>query len=239
MSVQDSNVPPAPHQPGGRRGKKKIHVAGTVYGSWTLVREGEPTPRSATRWWCRCECGHEQLVQVANLIIGASKRCRLCARKHAKRRPVAAFNLARSPYKAMLKRCRNPNDESYPIYGGRGITVCERWQESFANSLQDMGERPSRNHSIEREDTNGNYEPGNCRWATALEQARNRRYHHMLTCGGETKCVAEWADISGVLPNTIMSRLKRGYTPTRAVFGDLNTSGRKRRIGTWRQQIRT
>ena len=84
----------------------------------------------------------------------------------------------------MLGRCGNPNDSAFKDYGGRGITVCDRWKESFENFLADMGERPSLEYSIDRIDVNGNYTPENCRWATSKEQARNRRDNRALNGGG-------------------------------------------------------
>lgn len=228
MSDEDSIVPPPPHQPGGLRGKRKIHVAGTVYGSWTLVREGEPTPRSVTQWWCRCDCGHEQLIQMANLISGASKRCRDCARNLQRQRPKKPTNITRRTYYAMLERCRNPRHPSYKNYGGRGIKVCERWQASFENFLADMGERPSLRHSIDRINNNGDYCPENCRWATLKEQARNKRDNVFITCGEVTLCLADWAIASGRSSTTISQRLLAGYSPRWAIFGKLDPRGRKK-----------
>lgn len=234
MSEANSTAIPIPHKPGGLRGKKKVHVAGTVYGSWTLLREGEPTPRSVTRWWCRCSCGHEKLVQIALLIQGASKRCRKCAHEFAKKRPITPPHPLRACYDAMIDRCKNPKSSSYKHYGGRGIEVCDRWLESFATFAEDMGERPSSFHSLDRIDVNGNYTPENCRWATTKEQARNKRYHRLVTCGGETKCLAEWAEISGRSAATISARLWKGCTPSNAIFGALDTRGRKRKANYWR-----
>jgi hypothetical protein len=79
----------------------------------------------------------------------------------------------------MLGRCRNPNDKKYEDYGGRGISVCERWENSFADFLADMGERPSEKHTLDRINNDGNYEPGNCRWATSKQQNNNRRPRRM------------------------------------------------------------
>ncbi len=109
----------------------------------------------------------------------------------------------------MKTRCLNPRYAKFADYGGRGITICNRWL-NFANFAADMGERPSVNHSIDRyPDNNGNYEPGNCRWATPLEQARNQRKTILVTIDGEAKCVAEWCAIFGINRSTFQSRMNK------------------------------
>lgn len=112
-------------------------------------------------------------------------------------------------WEKMLARCRNQNNKGYPRYGGRGITVCERWAD-FSNFLADMGERPE-GLSLDRINVNGNYEPGNCRWATAKEQALNRRDNVRVVYEGREMTVREAADLSGLGYMTIRSRMKRGW----------------------------
>jgi len=102
--------------------------------------------------------------------------------------------------------------ESYPRYGGRGISVCERWKKSFENFLADIGFAPSSKHSLERKDVNGNYEPNNVCWETAKVQARNRRNSRSLSFNGRTATVAEWGDVTGISQDTLLMRLKRGWT---------------------------
>lgn len=111
----------------------------------------------------------------------------------------------------MLARCRDLNHASYKYYGARGIRVCERWK-SFANFVADMGAKPP-GMSIERIDTNRDYEPSNCRWLPLREQSRNRRYCIKITISGETKCLKEWARARGVPYLTVYGRLKRGFAP--------------------------
>lgn len=119
-------------------------------------------------------------------------------------------------------RCTNPKHDSYKYYGGRGVKICERWK-SFSCFLEDVGPRPSLRHSIERIDTNGDYCPGNCKWATAKEQANNRRNNVWITIRGESKTVAQWADHFGLLPNSIYTRLFRGIDGETAVVGLIAT----------------
>jgi len=118
----------------------------------------------------------------------------------------------------MINRCENPKCETFAHYGGRGIAVCLRWRESFAAFLADMGPKPSPKHSIDRIDGDGNYEPGNCRWATQTQQARNTKTNCRLTARGETKCLAEWVPVAAVTANTIRARLKSGWSDERAIF---------------------
>ncbi len=109
----------------------------------------------------------------------------------------------------MRQRCNNPNDHKYRNYGARGITVCDRWSK-FEKFLEDMGEKPL-GLTLDRIDNNGNYEPSNCRWATLTEQARNKRNNVMLTHEGQTYCLAEWAERTGLTYRTICSRHYSGW----------------------------
>lgn len=111
---------------------------------------------------------------------------------------------------AMRERCHSPKHIEFKRYGARGIKVCERW-DSFANFLMDMGPRPSTEHSLDRHpNQNGNYEPGNVRWATNEQQARNKATNRLLTLDGQTHCVAEWAEKLSLSVNTIRMRLRHG-----------------------------
>lgn len=118
-------------------------------------------------------------------------------------------------WRGMIRRCHEVTNRQYKDYGGRGIKVCERWQE-YENFLADMGRRPP-GLEIDRIDNNGNYEPENCRWATPRENMRNRRCTPMLTLGSETKCLAEWSETIGVSYNTLQGRLFRGWSVERAL----------------------
>lgn len=121
-------------------------------------------------------------------------------------------------WSGMRSRCFCKTHKKFHFYGGRGVTVCERWNK-FENFLKDMGPRPSKLHSLDRfPDKNGNYEPGNCRWATQKEQCRNTRRNRMVTIGSSTRCVSEWAEIVGRHPARIHCRITRGMDPIDAIL---------------------
>lgn len=114
----------------------------------------------------------------------------------------------------ILQRCTNPKSPSWKNYGGRGITICDRWRNSYANFFADMGPRPA-GMSIERKDRDGHYEPNNCHWASAAEQSRNTRRNKRITFQGETLCLKDWAARLDVRYNTLVLRLLRGWSVER------------------------
>jgi hypothetical protein len=120
-------------------------------------------------------------------------------------------------WNGMRARCLTPTSARYADYGGRGITVCQRWMV-YENFLADMGRKPTPDHSLDRIDNDKGYEPGNCRWATRKEQCRNRRSGRLLTLRGETLTVAEWAERSGVDERRVRDRLGDGWDADEAVF---------------------
>jgi hypothetical protein len=123
----------------------------------------------------------------------------------------------RVSWASMVARCHKPSDKSFARYGARGIRVCVRWRDNFDAFLEDVGPRPSTQHSLERNDNNGDYEPGNVRWATPREQARNRSNNRLLTASGKTQTVAAWAEERGIAKTTVLNRLLRGWSDSRAV----------------------
>lgn len=128
----------------------------------------------------------------------------------------------------MKRRCNNPNDTKYKNYGANGISVCARWLMSFELFYEDMGDRPVGTSLDRYPNKNGNYEPGNCRWATPIEQSRNTNKNRFIAYKGETLCVAEWAQKFGVASTTIISRFERGV--------DISVSVRVGRKFGWRRK---
>ncbi len=117
----------------------------------------------------------------------------------------------------MKTRCLNRRSSQWENYGGRGIKVCKRWRESFANFMKDMGPRPSSNHSLDRVNNNGNYIKHNCRWATQAEQSRNTYRNVLITHNGETKTLSEWARVAGITPACLRDRYRTGWPFHRAI----------------------
>jgi len=150
-------------------------IVGQTFNRWSvLARAGKRGHR--VLWKCQCQCGTVKEVTTSDLVTSHSKSCGCLNAEVRKIQPLRhGFNRTRTyvTWSAMIARCTNSKLRSFKHYGGRGIKVCERWSD-FACFLADMGERPA-NCSIDRIDVNGNYEPGNCRWATASEQRRNQR----------------------------------------------------------------
>lgn len=170
-------------------------------------------------WECRCDCGTIKQVPGSKLTTGAVRSCGCLRREFV--RPNTTHGMSDSVeyriWQGMLNRCRNRKMTNYHRYGGRGIEVCERWRNSFRAFMSDMGPRPSDSHSIDRVNVNGNYEPENCRWATHVQQARNRSTARLLTHGGKTLCLEDWAKQLGTRSSVLCSRLERGWSVEEAV----------------------
>lgn len=199
-----------------------------VFGRLTALKiSTEPMKgsSSSTPWVCRCECGTEKVIRAIHLTNGSTLSCGCLIRQKTSERSLThghKRNGVRSPtyavWSSIMTRCTNPKTANWNDYGGRGITVCERWRNSFEAFLEDVGERPSKDHSIDRKDVNGNYEPGNVRWATRAEQCRNKRTNRKITIGGETHCLSEWEEIKGLPKKRITSRLFLGWSEYEAVM---------------------
>lgn len=163
---------------------------------------------------CMCDCGKLKVINLQSVLLGRSRSCGCWNSELISRMATTHGDTKRGLHSAeyrswrhMRERCTNPNTEQYPNYGGRGISICERWRDSFENFLADMGRRPVGTKSIERKDTNGNYEPQNCKWAGWLEQANNTRKNRHLSFGGKTQTLAQWARETGLDPRKIRKRV--------------------------------
>ena len=173
----------------------------------------------STRWFCRCDCGKEITADTDKLRSGNTKSCGCLQREKAGNR-VRRHGLSHTPewrvWRSMRERC---HIRPHARYGGRGISVCERWrgERDFPNFIADMGFRPTPKHSLERIDNDGPYSPENCKWATRLEQANNTCASRRLTLNGQTKTLAQWGRFLGVNPSSIANRLYHGWSHERAL----------------------
>ena len=186
---------------------------GDRFGRWEVIRVDVYRDRwNNVKHRCLCECGTEKPVFENSLRSAMSWSCG-CIQKS-----LDGFGRSHPLYgiwAGIFTRCENENYPQFDLYGGRGIKVCDRWR-NFSNFAVDMGDRPSPNHSVEREDNDGDYEPGNCRWATSSEQARNRSSNRLLGYQGRVQCLQDWCDELGLDYMLMHGRLSNGWTVDRA-----------------------
>lgn len=173
-------------------------------------------------WRCACDCGGTTDVAGDNLQSGNTTSCWCTRRAQASlNRTTHGYAVGNGTreygsWHAMRDRCLNEKSKDFPNYGGRGIRICSQWG-SFETFLADMGRRPSQRHTLERENVNGDYKPGNVRWALPKEQARNRRYHQWVEFEGERLPLSVAAERAGLPEYVLRDRLKRG-TPLFAPY---------------------
>lgn len=195
---------------------------GTRFGRLTVVGDGG-RERGLVTFVCRCDCGATTRVVSANLRRGLTRSCGCLSRasasalftKHgegSKGRESAEYKT----WRAMIARCTRPTNNRYADYGARGVTVCDAWRTSFETFLADMGRKPSPLHTIDRKKSDGNYEPDNCRWATPVEQRRNRRRDDIqwVAIGGEWLPTSEAARRLGMPATTLRRRIREGQPIT-------------------------
>ncbi len=204
----------------GRKGLKT--EPGQRFGRLTAICRGPSARSGDVRWWCECDCGRACVLSANSALHSSNTKSCGCLLGEAGRLKFQTHGRSKTPeYKAWLKlreRCNNPSDISYLRYGGRGIRVCESWASSFENFLADMGPRPSAEHSIDRLDADGNYEPSNCAWSDRTQQARNKRVSLFITHNGETLHAKEWAERTGLSYYTLRNRiLKLKWSPQQAL----------------------
>ena len=181
----------------------------------------------------QCDCGTKKFIRPRSLWPRGIQSCG-CLQREKAAALGSVVNLKhghsgrnRAPeygvYSTMLSRCYNPNTSKYADYGGRGITVCDRWRGDggYQRFIADMGRRP-KGASIERQDTNGPYSPENCRWATATEQANNRRSNRFIQFEGRRQTLMQWAKEVGINYGTLFDRFERGWSTERALFTPAN-----------------
>lgn len=195
-----------------------VDLTGRRFGRLTVVRLAGKA-RAGYVWNCLCDCGREVDTLRACLTYGSTQSCG-CRHTDAVRLRHTKHGGSSKPeyviWENMISRCCHQRSSAFKHYGGRGISVCDRWR-NFGNFYSDMGPRPSPKHSIERRNNNGNYEPENCYWATRKEQMRNTRVNHLVTFNGETLCISEWTEKLGLSINLLLHRLKRGWSAEKAL----------------------
>lgn len=195
---------------------KLINLVGRRYGRLTVIAKAANLGQKV-RWECKCDCGETTIVFGMNLASKNTKSCGCLL----KEQPNSAQRTHGEGYKRtpeyvawtqMKNRCFNPHATRYANWGGRGISVCKAWADSFETFLNDVGRRPTHEHSLDRRDNSKDYEPGNVRWATPTEQNRNSSGNRRLTYQGLTKTLSEWAELYHMRVKTLWSRIDRGWS---------------------------
>lgn len=198
-----------------------IDIAGRVFGNWTVIRHV-----AGAHWLCVCSCGVERNVRGDGLRDGTSASCGCRSGEvHLK------HGMVKSPeyriWKGIKYRCFNSRAREFKWYGGRGITMFAAWKDSFVEFFNYVGKRPSPRHEIDRFPNNdGNYEPGNVRWALPIQQQRNTSANHLVNVGGRMLCASEAAEIVGIKADTLIHRLNRGWSDEMALTHPVRDWGR-------------
>lgn len=219
-------------------GVKGRDITGNRYGRLVVVAESSRASDGSRRWEAVCDCGEAIVTRQASLASGNTKSCG-CLHMDLLMKRTVTHGRSKTPeyalWRNMRQRCQNPSFARYKDYGGRGISVCDRWNQSFEDFIEDVGLRPSPNHSLDRIDNAGNYEPGNCQWATRTMQQSNTRRNWFVQTPHETITVSEYARRFGVTRDVIMWRAKKWGEP---IIGNVIpeaaiTNFKPTKIGRW------
>lgn len=199
-------------------------LTGQRFGMFTVIEFAGTQPRkpngSYSIWKVRCDCSSEKVVRASSLLRGISTSCG-CRRAETNAARFRRHGGSGTPlfriWKNMISRCTNPRRDSFPLYGGRGIMVCDRWREDFAAFHQDMGGTYKPGLTLDRIDNDGPYSPNNCRWATRHEQARNKRNNRPIDTPIGRMLLCEAAERSGLKGYILDYRLKHKW-PVERLF---------------------
>lgn len=194
---------------------KFVNLTGNKYNYLTVISYTENS-----RWLCKCVCGKEKIICGHHLKARRTQSCGCLHKENAAKinflhgKSNTAENLA---WKNIKQRCLNPKNKHYKNYGGRGITICDRWRDSFENFLEDMGERPSPKHSIDRIDNNQGYYKENCKWSTKSEQNSNKRNSNNAIYKDKRTTLVSLAKEYNIKKSTLNNRLHLGWSLEKAI----------------------
>ena len=202
---------------------QREYLDGRRFGRLIVQQDLENNRYGNRQVLCRCDCLNYKVVLASSLTSDRTLSCGCYEKERKIERSTKHGKTPRGQpqpreyriWAGIKQRCLNSNQPMWSLYGGRGISVCERWRLSFQDFFDDMGPMPSRDHSIERVDNDGNYCPENCRWATAREQCRNHRRNRRITIKGVTKTAVEWSEETGLDQSLICYRHKNGWPEER------------------------
>jgi hypothetical protein len=185
----------------------KVDLTDMKFGRLTVIERSATRRRHVSEWTCRCDCGKTLNVPTDKLNSGNTKSCGCLQRDKARAR-LRTHGACETPeyrvWRSMRERCRL---RPHPRYGGRGINVCDRWFNSFADFIADIGPRPTPKHTLERINGEGHYEPSNCKWATWIEQNNNKSGIRKVTINGQADTIANWCRRLGINRDTVSNRI--------------------------------
>jgi len=183
------------------------------FGKLVVISRVENASNGKAKWLCRCDCGNNTTVCGVNLKNGHTKSCGCLSKKHGHARKERLYNI----WVGMRQRCRDKNADNWKHYGGRGISVCEEWNEYPVFRTWALSNGYDEAKSIDRIDVNGNYCPENCRWADSTQQNNNVRSNRLFTYNGETLTMAQWARKANMPYKLLKQRIRQGMELERAL----------------------
>lgn len=201
----------------------KIHLTGQRFERLLVLEEGSRGNCSQIKWRCKCDCGNFVEVLGRSLRAGRTKSCGCYGRESLETRPLKHGHTTQGrssktyqSWEAMINRCSNSNNKYWDNYGGKGISVCDRWK-NFQNFLDDMGLKPD-NLTLDRIDNSKGYSKENCRWATRTQQNRNKKNNKLITFDGICQPISAWAEQKGLPDYVLRSRIRRGWNLEKALL---------------------
>jgi hypothetical protein len=215
------------------------NIVGERFGRLIVLSSSGKDKFGNYKWLCKCDCGNEIITKGIYLKKGETRSCGCLAKELQKQRHTTHNRCKEHLYKiwaSMKSRCYNPHNKRYLNYGGRGITVCEEWKKdymsfrkwAYANGYDENADFMK--CTLDRTDTNGNYEPSNCRWVTMKEQANNKTNNRLLTYNGETLTASQWADKIGINRDTLWQRYKRNPNNLDLVIYNCSVKERRKQL---------
>jgi hypothetical protein len=204
-----------------------LDLTGKRFGKLVVVEYAGLNDKGKSIWKCKCDCGKEHIAQGSALKIGSIKSCgcynlEQVQKAHTKKGYFTKNGVMPPEYRvwyAIKQRCFNPNNKDYSNYGGRGVTMYDKWADDFEVFFKDVGQRPGKGYTIDRIDVNGNYEPGNCRWVTMKVQSNNRRSNKHIVINGVCDSLMNWVNKIGCVSyETAKARINvHGWDPFTAI----------------------
>ena len=207
-------------------------ITGKKFGRWTAIKEDRIAVHEV-HWICQCECGVTRHIPRARLLSGESRSCGCLRNEHVSAAKTTHGGTRKSGpqkeygvWRAMIQRCTSEKCSAFKNYGGRGITVCQRWLESFPNFYEDMGMRPNSGMCLERKNNDLGYSKENCIWATRTSQANNTRTNVFVQHNGESHTITEWARFYGLDPFLIFGRMRKGWSFVESISTPIRKNAR-------------